>query len=56
MSAKSLIWGGVLIGSAVGGAIPMLWGEGEISFSSLILSSVGALVGIYLGYRLSKVL
>lgn len=39
------------VGSAVGGYLPVLWGGDLISFSGLILSTVGGFVGIWLGYR-----
>lgn len=52
MPRKTLIWIGLMVGSAVGGYLPTLWGGDLISFSGLILSTVGAFVGIWLGYRL----
>jgi hypothetical protein len=51
MSKKALIWIGLMIGSGVGGYVPVLWGGDLISFSSVILSAVGGIVGIWLGYR-----
>ncbi|MGB7259326.1 MAG: hypothetical protein WBD48_14725 [Pseudolabrys sp.] len=44
------IWLGVLIGSTIGGFIPELWGAGLFSYSSVLLSTVGALAGIWFGY------
>ncbi len=54
MSKKALIWIGLTIGSAVGGYLPVLWGGGLISFSSVILSAIGGIVGIWLGYRFGE--
>ena len=54
MSAKSLIWIGVFVGSTVGGSLPMLWGGGFMSMSSVILSTVGGLAGIWGGFKLSQ--
>ena len=39
------------VGSAVGGYLPVLWGGDLLSFSSLILSGVGGILGIWLGDR-----
>ncbi len=54
MSKKALIWIGLTIGSAVGGYLPVLWGGGLISFSSVILSAIVGIVGIWLGYRFGE--
>ncbi len=54
MSKKALIWIGLTIGSAVGGYLPVLWGVDLISFSSVILSAIGGIVGIWLGYRFGE--
>jgi len=54
MNSKSLIWIFMAIGSTIGGYIPTLWGSGFFSFSSVILTAVGGILGIWLGYRLSN--
>jgi hypothetical protein len=54
MGTKPLIWFGMIVGSTVGGAIPLLWGASFISFSSIILTAVGGIIGIYLGFRLTE--
>jgi hypothetical protein len=54
MSKKTLIWIGLTVGSAVGGYLPALWGGDLISFSSVILSTAGGVVGIWLGYRFGE--
>ena len=41
------------IGLFVGSSIPLLWGASEFSFSSIILSALGGLVGIWIGFKLS---
>jgi len=46
------IWLGVLIGSSVGGFIPELWGVDILSYSSVLLSGIGAFVGLWIGYKL----
>jgi uncharacterized membrane protein YoaK (UPF0700 family) len=47
-----LIWLGMFVGSTIGGFVPMLWGAGALSFSSVFLSAAGGILGIWLGYRL----
>lgn len=41
------------VGLFIGSFLPMLWGAGEFSFSSIIFSSLGGLAGIWVGYKLS---
>jgi uncharacterized membrane protein YeaQ/YmgE (transglycosylase-associated protein family) len=50
---RGRIWLGVLIGSAIGGFIPDLWGVGLFSYSSVLLSGIGAFVGLWLAIRMS---
>lgn len=52
MSAKTLIWIGVFVGSTLGGFIPTLWGDSAFSFSAIIWSTVGGLAGIWVGFKL----
>ena len=54
MNSKALVWIGATIGSVVGGFIPSLWGAGIFSLAPLIFGSVGAIIGIYLGYKISN--
>ncbi len=52
MSPKALIWIGMSIGSTVGAYVPALWGGSLLSVSSIFLSAVGGIVGIFLGFKL----
>ncbi len=54
MQMKSLVWIGLGVGSTIGGMIPLLWGGSALSMSSVILSAVGGMVGIWGGYRLGS--
>lgn len=54
MDAKKFIWVGVFVGSTVGSYIPSLWGAGLLSFSSIILGTVGALAGLWIGFKLGQ--
>ena len=50
---QARIWIGILIGSSIGGFIPELWGAGLLSHSSILLSGIGALIGLLFGYKLA---
>ena len=54
MNSKSLIWIFMAIGSAVGGFLPTLWGAGFLSISSVLLTAVGGIAGIWIGLKLSN--
>ena len=56
MNPKSLIWIGVFVGSSIGGYLPALWGDSLFSMSSIILSAVGGLAGIWAGWKLSQII
>jgi len=57
MSRKTIIWIGMGVGSTVGSLIPALWGDAAlISFSSILLSAVGGIIGIWAGYKMSNYL
>ncbi len=47
---RKLIFLFLFMGSTIGGYVPLLWGDGLLSMSSVILSGVGGLAGIYVGY------
>jgi len=54
MSSKTLIFLGMFIGSIIGGYIPTFFGTGLFSFSSILFSGIGSIIGIWLGYKLSQ--
>jgi dipeptide/tripeptide permease len=53
MQSKSIIWIGVFIGSTIGSLIPGLWGDDMFSYSSVLLGGIGALVGLWIGFKMS---
>lgn len=56
MSRKTLIWGGMIIGSTMGGFVPYLWGNyNYFSMSGVLLTAVGGLLGIWAGLKLSQI-
>jgi len=53
MKSNTLVWVGVFVGSTVGSFIPDLWHAGFLSMSSLIFSTIGGLLGVWAGAKLS---
>jgi len=53
MSPKAFIWICVTVGGTVGAYIPDLWGASVFSMSSILLSAVGGLTGVWLGFKVS---
>ncbi len=54
MNSKTFVLIGTIIGSSIGSLVPLLRGDGVFSFSSIIFSAIGAIAGIYLGFKLSN--
>jgi uncharacterized membrane protein YeaQ/YmgE (transglycosylase-associated protein family) len=52
MPSRLLIWVSIIIGSTIGGIIPELWGAGMFSYLSLLLSGIGALVGLWIAFKM----
>lgn len=53
---KWLITLGMLVGSTVGGYLPVLFGGSMLSFSGILFSVIGGVAGVWLGYKLGKFL
>ncbi|MHB1330863.1 MAG: hypothetical protein ACYCY6_02765 [Minisyncoccota bacterium] len=53
MSTK-IIWLLMIVGSALGGYLPLIWGGSVFSFTSIFLTALGGATGIYIGYKLSR--
>jgi hypothetical protein len=51
---KKLTWGGLFIGSTIGGYLPTLWGGDMLSGAGILLSFLGGIAGIWAGYRLGR--
>lgn len=54
MYNKSLIMIGALVGSTAGAYLPSLWGAGVFTFSSVVASLVGGILGMWLGVKASQ--
>jgi hypothetical protein len=51
---KTFIWLGLFVGSTIGGLVPTLWGGDMFSLAGIGLSMLGAIAGIFAGYRLAQ--
>lgn len=51
---KGFIMGGMIVGSLIGGYIPMLWGESAFSLSGIVWNAIGGFSGIYVAYKISN--
>ena len=54
MNLKKLCYIGAFVGSSIGGYVPVLWGGSMFSVSGVLLSMVGGLAGIWVGYRIEQ--
>ncbi|MEN9524085.1 MAG: hypothetical protein RL536_154 [Candidatus Parcubacteria bacterium] len=54
MDTRHLIWIGVLVGGTIGGWIPTLWGAGAFSITGIVGSTIGGLLGIYVGMKIAE--
>ena len=53
MHARPLVWVGFFVGSTIGSLLPSLWGGDAFSFSSILLSGLVGIAGIYVGFKMS---
>ena len=51
---RKLIWLGAIVGSTLGGCASMLWHASAFSLSSIVLSVVGGVAGIWLAFRMTR--
>ena len=54
MNSKSMVMLGMIVGSTIGGYLPMLFGAGAFSLISIFTSAIGGIIGIYIGYRITQ--
>lgn len=50
---KGPTYTGGLVGGTIGSFIPILWGAGQLSVSSIVFFMIGGFLGIWIAYRLS---
>jgi hypothetical protein len=54
MSMRTAVLGGILIGSSVGGVIPVLWGDSLVSYGAILWSGIGGVAGAFLGIMIGR--
>lgn len=54
MPSRFLVFLGMIVGSIIGGYIPTLFGAGLISYSSVLFSGLGGILGVWIGYKFSN--
>lgn len=54
MGQKFVIYFSLTVGATIGGYIPALWHDGIFSMWSVILSAVGGLAGVYVGFKINQ--
>jgi hypothetical protein len=52
MPSRPFLWFAIFVGSAVGGFIPQMWGDGILSYWSVLLSGIGAIVGMWIAFKI----
>jgi hypothetical protein len=53
MSRKSILMIGMAVGSSVGSFVPLLWGAGYLSLSSVLFTFLGGIAGIWLAFKMT---
>lgn len=56
MNPKTLVWLGVFVGGAIGGYIPTIFGASMFSITSILGSTIGGILGIWAGFKLSQMI
>lgn len=54
MSRKTLIMGGMIIGSIIGGYLPVLFGVSVFSFISILGNGIGGILGIAVALKFTQ--
>jgi len=54
MTPKRIVMTFFVIGSTIGGYGPIIFGVSALSYTSIILGAIGGLIGVIVGYKISK--
>lgn len=52
MSKRVLVSLGLIVGATIGGYVPLLFGAGLFSYTSILASGLGAILGVWIGFKL----
>ncbi len=50
---RRVVWIFVVVGSAIGGFVPSVWGGSTLGLASLALGCVGGIAGVWLAVKLT---
>jgi uncharacterized membrane protein YeaQ/YmgE (transglycosylase-associated protein family) len=54
MQNNRLTWLLALVGGAIGGYLPALWGVSGFTFTTLLFNTIGGLLGIWIAFKLMR--
>ena len=54
MSDKTIVMFGMIMGSLIGSYVASLFGAGILSYSSVIISGIGGIIGVLLAVKLTN--
>ena len=54
MGSKFVIYLCLFVGATSGGYIPALWQDSFFSFWSIVLSAVGGMIGVWIGFKINQ--
>ena len=54
MASKSFIWFGAIVGSSIGGVLPMFFGGDMFGMAAIIWSTVGGILGIWIAFKIGE--
>lgn len=54
MNTKQVFMTGTIVGTFVGGLVPLLWGDSYLSFASVLFTALGGIAGLYVAYKISR--
>jgi uncharacterized membrane protein YeaQ/YmgE (transglycosylase-associated protein family) len=54
MRQNKVTWWFMIIGASLGGYVPGLWGANYFSFSSILFSALGSILGIWLAFKITR--
>jgi uncharacterized membrane protein YeaQ/YmgE (transglycosylase-associated protein family) len=54
MNTNKFIMVGATVGLFLGSFIPTFWGESEFSISSILFSTLGGAIGVWIAFKLTR--
>lgn len=54
MESKKIMWILMSLGGFLGGYIPLLWGSAGFTFSTILFNALGAILGIWVAFKITR--